>query len=274
MMLITPEALHARLADVVVLDASLHLPGTGRDATAEFEAAHIPGALRFDIDVIADTTSGLPHTLPSPEAFAAAVGALGIGNDTEVVVYDAEGFYSAPRARWMFRVMGHDAAILDGGLAAWRAAGLPVESGPAPAATPRHFTATYNPDLFASGDDVARVLADGTAVVADARAADRFYGRVAEPRAGLRGGHMPGAHNVPFTSLVADGRLKSPAEVRDIFQKAGVDLDKTVVTTCGSGVTAAVLSLALETIGKPSAVYDGSWTEWGSDPKRPVTTED
>ena len=269
-MLITPEELNARLGEVVVLDASWHMPDTGRDGNAEFVAARIPGARRFDIDAIADTSSGLPHTLPSPEVFARMVGALGISNDTPVVVYEVGAPFAAPRARWMLRVMGHDAAVLDGGLAAWRAAGYPVAHGAPEDVAPATFVPFYHPEMFADADDVAAALAEGRPV-ADARSAERFEGRVDEPRPGLRAGHMPGARNVHYASLLTpEGRLKDEAALRAVFGEAGVDLTKPVVTTCGSGVTASILALALERIGTPAAVYDGSWTEWGGDPARPV----
>ncbi|WP_244935170.1 sulfurtransferase [Acuticoccus sediminis] len=270
MMLITPQELNAALGDVVVLDASWHMPDTRRDGNAEFLAEHIPGARRFDVDAIADTTSGLPHTLPSPEMFAEMIGALGIANDSKVVVYETGRPFAAPRAWWMFRVMGHDALVLDGGLTAWKALGYPVEQGEPARPAPATFVPHFRPELFADGDKVATVLESG-GVVADARAAERFEGRVEEPRPGLRSGHMPGARNVPFVNLIGeDGRLKDEAGLRAAFTEAGVDLSQPVVTTCGSGVTASVLSFALERIGTPSAVYDGSWTEWGGDTARPV----
>ncbi len=269
-MFITPQELNATLSDVVVLDASWHMPDAGRDGNAEFIAARIPGARRFDIDAIADTSSGLPHTLPSPDVFAEMVGALGVSNDTPVVVYEAGAPFAAPRARWMLRVMGHDARVLEGGLAAWQAAGYPVAHGAPEAVEPAVFVPRFRPELFASADDVAAALADGRPV-ADARSAERFEGRVDEPRPGLRAGHMPGARNVHYASLLtADGRLKDEDALREVFTDAGVDLSKPVVTTCGSGVTASIVSLALERVGTPSAVYDGSWTEWGGDPARSV----
>lgn len=269
-MLISPSELAARLDEVALFDASAHMADTGRNAAAEFEAAHIPGARRFDIERIADRSSGLPHTLPSPEAFAAMVGALGVGNDTPVVVYEVGTPFSAPRARWMFRTMGHDALVLDGGLAAWIAEGLPIETGPEAPAAAATFAPTFRPDLYADAERVAATL-DGGGVVIDARSAERFEGRVEEPRPGLRAGHMPGARNVHYATLAgADGRLKDDAALARAFRDAGVDLTKPIVTSCGSGVTAAVVSLALERLGAASAVYDGSWTEWGGDPSRPV----
>jgi thiosulfate/3-mercaptopyruvate sulfurtransferase len=271
-MLITPQELAERLGRVAVLDASWHMPASGRNGDAEALDAHIPGAVRFDIDKVSDPASPLPHTLPSPEDFARAAGAMGIGNDTPVVVYEAGAPFAAPRVWWMFRVMGHgDVAVLDGGLAAWRAAGLPVERGETKPPAPRSYTATLRRELLADADAVARTLAAG-GQVADARSPGRFEGSEAEPRAGLRGGHMPGARNVHYASLVADGRFKDAAGLRAAFADAGVDLSRPVVTTCGSGVTAAVLALALDRLGTEFALYDGSWTEWGGDPARPVAT--
>lgn len=273
-MLIAPRELAQRLEmldDLVVLDASWHMPDTGRDAWAEFEAAHLPGALRFDIDQVADHKSALPHTLPSPEDFARMVGAMGISNATEVVVYEAGAPFAAPRAWWMFRVMGHDAKMLDGGLARWRAEGLPLESGPERRPEPVHFEPNFQPQLLADAEAVARALESGSATVADARSPERFRGAVEEPRPGIRAGHMPGAHNVHYASLVDEsGRLRDEEALKATFQSAGVDLTRPVVTTCGSGVTAAILTMALNRLGTPSAVYDGSWTEWGGDPARPV----
>lgn len=276
-MLISPRELSERLErldDVVVLDASWHMPDTGRDAWAEFEAAHIPGALRFDIDQVADHRSPLPHTLPSPEDFARMVGAMGISNATEVVVYEAGPPFAAPRAWWMFRVMGHDARMLDGGLARWTAEGLPVESGPERTPSPARFEARLQRQMLADADDVARALQAGDAAVVDARSSERFRGVVEEPRPGIRAGHMPGARNVHYAALVdADGRLKDEAALAAAFREAGVEPGRPVVTTCGSGVTACILAMALDRLGTPAAVYDGSWTEWGGDPSRPVAKD-
>lgn len=271
-MLISPQELAAKLDRVTVLDASWHMPDTGRDPDAEFRAAHIPGALRFDIDEIADKSSALPHTLPSPEAFAVAVGALGIGNDTEVVAYEAGGLFTAPRAWWMFAVMGKPIQLLEGGLARWQAEGRPVESGPAATPAPANFTPHFDPALFASADDVAAALAAGETVV-DVRSPERFAGSAPEPRPGIRAGHMPGAKNLHYARLSdAEGKLRPEAELRAAIEDAGIDLDKPVITSCGSGVTAAILALALTRLGTPARVFDGSWTEWGGDPARPVVT--
>ena len=272
MTLVDPVWLAGRLGRVAILDASWHMPDTGRDPAAEFRDGHIPGARRFDIDVIADTESPLPHTLPAPERFAELVGALGIGNGTEVVVYEAGPVFSAPRAWWMFRVMGHDAKILDGGLARWRDEGFAIETGAAAPVVPAQFSARFDQNLYADADAVAQTLAGGGNVL-DARGAPRFAGAVPEPRPGLRAGHMPGAKNLPYASLVAaDGTLKKGAALKAAIDTAGIDPAQPVVTSCGSGVTAAILSLALSEIGVPSRVYDGSWTEWGGDPSRPVET--
>lgn len=270
-MFVDPSWLATKLDEVKIVDASWHMPDTGRDADAEFEAAHIPGAQRFSIDAISDPSSALPHTLPSPEAFAAHVGALGIGTRDTVVVYEAGAPFAAPRAWWMLRTMGADVVKLSGGLARWQAEGHPVESGPARTVTPATFEPTFDAEGWTDADGVARALGDGSATVVDARGAPRFEGQVDEPRAGLRAGHMPGARNVPYASLVdADGQFKDAEALRAAFTGAGVDLSKPVITSCGSGVTACILTMALESLGTPSAVYDGSWTEWGGDPARDV----
>lgn len=260
---------------LVVLDASWYLPPTGRNARAEFEAGHLPGARYFDLDAASDPASPLPHTLPSDAAFGAYVGGLGIGSDDAVVVYDGSGTnLSAARAWWMFRAFGHRAvAVLDGGSVRWRAVGRPMDAGAVTAATPRAFTARLDRGLVRSADDVAAALTQGTAQVVDARSAGRFEGRDPEPRPGLPSGHMAGAVNLPYTDLVgADGLVLPTEEVRARLQRAGLSLDRPVIATCGSGTTACNLLLALERIGAaPGALYDGSWTEWASS-GRPVAT--
>ena len=266
--------LAARLGDpdLRVVDATLPLvgqPGHGRDS---YEAGHIPGAVFFDINAIADTTTDLPHMLPTAETFSRAAGALGLTPDATIVVYDAHGIYSAPRVWWTLRTMGYpNVFVLDGGLKVWRAEGRDIERhGPAPAAA--SVISKVNPALVADRLDVTRVLADGAAQVVDARSSARFRGEAPEPRASLRSGHMPGALNVPFNEVVAsDGTLKPVAELQAVF--AHVDLNRPIITTCGSGVTAAVLALALARLGRPDvAIYDGSWTEWGGHPDTVVVT--
>ena len=257
---------HLDSPDVVVVDGSLHLPTTGRNARQEFLVEHIPGALFFDIDEISDKSNALPHMLPSTIQFASQMKKLGIGDGMRVVAYDSAGLYSAPRVWWMLRIMGHeDVVVLGGGLKKWKAEGRPTEDGPARPRQPRHFTPRFQAGMIADKSDVSSLLRSGDAQVLDARAAGRFRGEEAEPRKGLRAGHMPGAINVPFGSLVgADGTLKSKAELTAAFANAGVDPGKPIVTSCGSGVTACVLALALAEIGYPeAAIYDGSWVQWG-----------
>jgi thiosulfate/3-mercaptopyruvate sulfurtransferase len=261
--------------DIVIIDASWHMPGEGKDARADYLAEHIPGAIFFDIDEIADTENALPHMLPPPEKFSSRMRSMGIGDGSRIVVYDQQGIYSAARVWWTFRVMGvEDVTVLNGGLPKWKREGLPLESGEPRLRSTRHFTSRRNADLVRDVSDMKSILKDHSAEIVDARSADRFAGRVPEPRAGLRSGHIPGAHNLPYGRLLKeDGTLKSPAELEALFHEAGVDLSKPVVTSCGSGITASVLALALAVIGhRRTAVYDGSWSEWGADQRLPIET--
>jgi len=265
-------AAHLGAPDVKVVDATWYLPTLKRDAKAEYAEAHIPGAVYFDIDDIADADSPLPHMLPDPVKFSSRVRKLGLGDGTRIIVYDNNRYSASARAWWMFRVFGHeDTAVLDGGLAKWRAEGRPVDDRPV---LPReaHFTARLNSFLVRDLEQIRANLVARREQVLDVRSAGRFVATEPEPRAGLRSGHIPGSLNLPYPELIAaDGTFLPPPELRRSFAASGVNIDKPIVTSCGSGVTACTAALALHQIGAPEvAVYDGSWTEWGGRSDTPI----
>jgi thiosulfate/3-mercaptopyruvate sulfurtransferase len=268
------DALQARLGspDLRIVDGSWYLPAQNRDAAAEFSAARIRGAVRFDLDAISDKTTALPHMLPKPEDFAKAAGEMGISQDDEIVVYDGPGLFSAARVWWTFRVMGaSNVCILEGGFDRWKAEGRPVETGTPAAPKPAVFTPAFDAARVAAIDTIRENVHSARAQMLDARPQGRFTGAVAEPRPGLRSGHVPGSKSVPADTLVREGKLKDVNELRQLFKDVSLDMNKPVITSCGSGVTAAIISLALETVGhKNHSLYDGSWAEWGQAEDAPV----
>lgn len=265
-------AQHLDDPDVRVADASWYLPQANRDPNAEYAKAHIPGAVFFDIEKLSDETSPLPHTLPPPAEFAARMSELGLGDDDIIVVYDGGGIYSSPRAWWMLKTMGHDkVAVLDGGLPKWRREGRPLDDVK-PRPQPHRFTPSPDYSLVRDFTAVLQSSAGGTEQILDARSAARFAGREAEPRPGVRPGHIPGSLNLHYARLMTeDGTLKNADELRALFQETGLDPSRPVVTTCGSGITACTLLMALHAAGQPNgAVYDGSWSDWGGRPDAPI----
>lgn len=258
-------ATHLNDPGMSIVDASWYLPAQERDARAEYDAGHIPRAVFFDHDVVVDPDSNLPHAIPSPATFAQHASAMGITRHDTIVVYDGPGFFSAPRVWWLFRVMGADKVyVLDGGIDGWKADGRFVTDKPTKTASAA-FIPQFDSAKMATFSDMQSIVADRSMQIADARGAGRFSGAEAEPRPGMRSGHMPGARNVPFGTLADNGRFKDLGALRTTLVDAGIDPEKPVVTTCGSGVTAAVITLALASLGNENTkLYDGSWSEWGA----------
>lgn len=272
---VLPAWLEARLGapGIAIIDASWYLPAQKRDGRVEYAEGHIPGAVFFDHDEIADTTTGLPHSLPAPNFFATEMGKLGISENDTIVVYDGPGFFSAPRVWWMLRIMGAKSVfILDGGLDGWKADGRRITATNT-APTPVVFNADFQGDRITSFEEMKQVVKMGDRQIADARGAGRFAAEEPEPRAGMRSGHMPGAKNLPATAFSENGHFRSLDELESMFENAGINMSQPVVTSCGSGVTAAIITLALESLGhKNNSLYDGSWSEWGSRSDTPIAT--
>ncbi len=273
---ISPDELQSRLgeANLRIVDASWYLPAQNRNGRGEYEAARIPGAVYFDLDAISDQHSDLPHMLAAPEAFAEAVGAMGISQTDDIIVYDGPGLFSSARVWWNFRVMGAKSVrVLDGGFDRWREAGRPVETGAPTQPEPAVFKPAFDASRVRSIKDIHANLKLGEQLILDARPVGRFTGEVPEPRPGLRSGHIPGAQSMPADTFSVDGRLKEIDELKPMFEAAALTPERHAITSCGSGVTAAIISLALETIGHANhSLYDGSWAEWGAADNAPVAT--